>query len=254
MIDIRAQKNRGHRPGHSNVTFLKLLSTVVCLLLCPLSPAVAAPPNNVQVTYDIYKGSMQIGRIDETYTRTDNHYTLVSTTRAVGLLALFNPGKIIINSNGLINTKGLQPLSFKHQRGRDEHKDRAAEFDWNAGQLTLIQHLQRTPVGLPAGTQDRLSAMYQFMFLELQPDTALDFPMTIGSKLDNYHYAITVGPTLKTPAGEFNTLYLDNQPKTGESRTEIWLATQQHNLPCKMTITEADGDSLSQVLRKLEIK
>ena len=227
---------------------------VLSSVLCPLSSVYAAPPNSVQLTYDVYKGSMQVGRINETYTRTDNHYTLVSTTRAVGLLALFNPGKIIINSNGLVGAQGLQPLSFKHQRGRDEHKNRAAEFDWDARQLTLIQHLQRTTVALPAGTQDRLSAMYQFMFLQLQPDTALDFPMTIGNKLDKYHYAITAGPTLKTPAGEFTTLYLDNQPKAGESRTEIWLATQQHNLPCKMTITEANGDSLSQVLRKLEIK
>src|SRR3972149_1827313 len=227
-----------------------ILSSVFSLL----SSAFAAQPTGVLATYDIYKGRMKIGRIEESYTRDKDRYTLTSTTRAVGLLAIFNPGRILISSNGLVGARGLQPLRFSDQRERNESKDRRAELDWDAKRLTLIQQAQRTSVALPEGTQDRLSAMYQFMFLTLQPGTTLDFPMTNGGKLDNYHYAITRGEPIKTPAGEFNTLYLDSQTKKGESRTEIWLATQQYNLPCKMIITEANGDQLTQILSKLDIR
>jgi len=232
---------------------LSRLSRVLILssVLCPLSSAFAATPNNVHATYEIYKGGLKIGLIEENYTRDKNHYTLTSTTRAAGLLAIFKPGKIIINSNGLVGSKGLQPLHFNDQREGEESRNRSAEFDWDARQLTLIQKAQRTAVTLPDGTQDRLSVMYQFMFLPLQPDTKLDFPMTNGSKLDNYRYAISSRLKLKTPAGEFDTLYLDNQARKGESRTEIWLATEHHNLPCKMTITDADGGQLTQILGKL---
>ena len=95
--------------------------------------------------------------------------------------------------------------------------------------------------------------MYQFMFLSLHPGGSLDFPMTNGGKLDHYHYAVTRKQKLSTPAGDFDTLYLENQPGKGESKTEIWLATEQHNLPFKMTVTDADGGQLTQLLSKLSV-
>ena len=223
-------------------------------MLCISGSAIAAQPTGVLATYDIYKGPMKIGRIEESFARDKDRYTLISTTRAVGLLAVFNPGKILISSSGSVGARGLQPLRFSDQRENHESRNRRAELDWNAKRITLIQQAQRTSVALPDGTQDRLSAMYQFMFLSLQPGTTLDFPMTNGGKLDNYHYVITRGGQLKTPAGAFDTLYLDSQAKKGESRTEVWLATQQYNLPCKMIITEANGDQLTQILSKLDVK
>lgn len=227
-----------------------LLSSVIC----HLSPAFAAPPGSVQASYDIYKGGMKVGQIEEVYKRVKDSYTLSSTTTPVGLLAMFKPEKVFIDSSGLIGTQGLKPLRFNHRRERDESKESRAEFDWEAKQLTLIHQTQRTVVALLNGTQDRLSAMYQFMFIPLQSAVTLDFPMTNGYKLDSYHYAITSSQKLKTPAGEFNTLYLDSRAKAGENRTEIWLATQHNNLPCKMIITDADGGQLIQVLSKLDIK
>ncbi len=233
---------------------IKSLLVFAALWICAASQAYAASPNSVSATYDVYKGNLRIGQIEETYTRDNERYSLSSTTRAVGLLAIFNPGKIIISSIGLVGARGLQPHRFSDQRERHESRNRQALLDWDTKRLTLIQQAQRTTVALPDGTQDRLSAMYQFMFLSLQAGTTLDFPMTNGDKLDDYHYVILRGETLKTPVGEFDTLYLDSQAKKGENRTEIWLATQQYNLPCKMTITDSDGDQLTQVLSKLEIK
>jgi hypothetical protein len=219
-----------------------------------LSPAFAAPPHNVQANYDIYKGGMKIGQTEEIYTRDKDRYTLSSTTTPTGLLAAFKPGRILINSSGLIGEKGMQPLRFSHLRENDTRKDKRAEFDWSNKQLILMHQAQRSVLTLPDGTQDRLSAMYQFMFLPLQDATMLNFPMTNGSKLDSYHYTVTHNQTLKVPAGEFRVSYLDSQAKAGETRTEIWLATQHNNLPCKMIVTDADGDQLTQVLNKLVIK
>ncbi len=230
------------------------LQVLAWLMLCLVGSAVAAPPTGILASYDIYKGPMKIGRIEESFARDKDRYTLTSTSRAVGLLAIFNPGKIMLSSTGLVGARGLQPLRFSDLRENHEEKDRRAELDWNAKRITLIQQAQRTSVALPEGTQDRLSAMYQFIYLSPQAGTSLDFPMTNGGKLDNYHYAITRGETLKTPAGEFSTLYLDSKAKKGESRTEIWLATQQYNLPCKMIITDADGGQLTQILNKLDVR
>lgn len=233
---------------------MKCLSQAIAwLMLCISVTVFAAQPDSVQASYDVYKDGMKVGRIDETYTRNKDRYTLSSTTTPVGLLAVFKPEKVFVSSSGLIGKQGLQPLHFSHQRERDASKDSSAEFDWDAKQLTLGHQAQRTVLALPDGTQDRLSAMYQFMFLPLQSAT-LDFPMTNGNKLDNYHYAITPNQKLSTPAGIFSTLYLDSQAKPGETRTEIWLATQSYNLPCQMIITNPDGEQLTQVLNKLQIR
>jgi len=249
--------NLSIRMRQSRSTFCPL-SSALCFLasiFCLLPSAfAAAQPASIEASYDLYKEGMKVGQIEETYTRDHGRYTLSSLTTPTGLMAAFRPGEIFINSNGLIGKPGLQPLRFSHQRDGEASKDRQAEFDWDAKQLTLINQTQRTTLALPDGTQDRLSAMYQFMFLPLKGGTTLDFPMTNGSKLDHYHYAIARDQKLKTPAGEFKTLYLDNQAKAGESRTEIWLATQRNNLPCKMIITDADGGRITQVLSKLTIK
>jgi len=233
---------------------VKYLSLALAwLALCASFPALAAPPSSIHAVYDLYKDSIRIGKIEESYTRDKDRYTLSSTTTPVGLLALFKPEKVFVHSSGLIGKNGLQPLLFNHRRENDASKDSSAEFDWKNGRITLIHQSQRETTALPQGTQDRLSAMYQFMFLPLK-DGALDFQMTNGHKLDSYHYAIARGASLDTPAGKFGTLYLDSQPKAGERRTEIWLATQQHQLPCKMVITESNGDRLIQVLSKITIK
>ncbi len=229
------------------------LQALAWLMLCAAAPALAAPPDSVQATYDVYKNGLRV-EIREAYTRDKDRYTLSSVWTPVGLLAILKPEKILIDSSGMIGERGLKPLLLNHRRELDESKNSRAEFDWDGKQLTLIHQAQRTVVGLPAGTQDRLSAMYQFMFLSLQGADTLDFPMTNGSKLDHYRYAITRDQTLKVPAGEFKVIHLDSRARPGESRTEIWLATQHHNLPCKMVITEANGDRFTQVLSKLTIR
>lgn len=223
------------------------------LLLCVACPALAAAPDSVQASYDVYRDGMKVGEIKETYKRDNGRYTLSSTTTPTGLLAVLKPDRIFIESTGLLSRTGLQPEHFTHRREHNETKDSRADFDWPGSHLTLTQQAQHTVLDLPEGTQDRLSAMYQFMFLPLQNAAMIEFTMTNGSKLDHYRYAVSPGPKLKTPAGEFRTLYLDNQAKPGENRTEIWLAVQHHNLPCKMVITDADGEQLTQVLNKLVV-
>ena len=229
---------------------MKYLSLIFAwLLLC--APACAAVPGSVHASYDVFMSGMKVGQIDETYTRIADNYTLTSTTTPQGLLAAFRPEKIYITSHGLIGKQGLRPLHFEDRRPGNPGKSSLAEFDWDARQLTLTRQALRTQLPLVEGTQDRLSAMYQFMFMHLEGATVLDFAMTNGNKLDNYHYVI--GPLQKTvtPAGKFDSLYLDSQGKPGESRTEIWLETQ-YNLPCKMVITDASGDQITQILSVLK--
>jgi hypothetical protein len=143
-------------------------------------------------------------------------------------------------------------MHFSDVREGEEDRNRSAEFDWNTMQLTMIEHAQRTVVPLPEDTQDRLSAMYQFMFLSLSKTDKLDFHMTNGGKLDIYNYRITHDQSVTVPLGTFKALYVASVPEAGVNRTEIWLATEHANFPYKMVITDPDGGKLTQVLTKFD--
>ena len=229
----------------------RLTIIITWLVLCV--PALAAPPASVNANYEVFSNGMKIGQVDEVYSRDKDHYTLTSTTTPLGLLAIFKPEKVFASSNGLITQQGLRPVHYAYQREGDAGKSVSAELDWATRQLTLTTSTQRAQLPLPDGTQDRLSAMYQFMFLNLENVTSLDFAMTNGSKLDNYHYAIGDTQKLNTPAGQFDCRHLDSQAKPGEHRTELWLATRHHNLPCRMIVTDPRGEQLTQVLSSLKI-
>jgi hypothetical protein len=229
-----------------------MLPILFWVLLLFIHPAWADAPASVRAVYDVYKDSLRIGQITETYTRNNGRYALTSTTRAVGLLALFQRGRINIKSNGLVTDRGLQPQQFSDVRESDERKSHRAAFDWTSRKLTLSNESQNNVLALPDGTQDRLSAMYQFMFLPLNKMESLSFSMTNGSKLDVYSYRITPDQSVTVPLGTFKALYLASPPEKNSNRTEIWLAAEHNNFPYKMTITDQDGDSLTQVLTKID--
>lgn len=221
-------------------------------MLLVAGSAFAEAPGSIQASYGIYKGSIKIGQVDEVFSISrDNRYTIVSTTRATGLLAIFRPGRIILRSSGLVGAHGLKPLNFSDMREGDEKRNRSAEFNWNKMQLTLIGHNQRRVMPLPDDTQDRLSAMYQFLFLSLENTDTLSFHMTNGDKLDIYNYTVAHDQHLAIPLGTFSALYIASVPEKGSNRTEIWLAGEHTDFPYKIVITDPDGDQLAQVLTKI---
>lgn len=233
---------------------MKVFSSLLAVLLwLAASPVFAAPPAYIHAVYDVHKSGIKIGTMEETFTREDDHYTLHSVTAPIGILALFKPEKVVVTSTGNITGQGLRPAKTSHRRDLDSNKNSDAEFDWSHNTLTLTHQGQRKQLPLREGTQDRLSAMYQFLFLAAEARTA-NFPLTDGTKVSDYHYAITSGPVLETPAGTFHTRYLDDQAKPGERHNEIWLASELRSLPCKMVITEADGSTMTQVLSSLEMR
>ncbi len=230
---------------------LRLLLT--CLLSCPSAALYAAPPSKVQASYEVLKGGITVATMTETYTRVQNRYTLESVSQAVGLLALFKPETIRVASEGSITPSGLRPSTFVSTRKLDSDRNARADFDWEHGRITLTERAGKRTLPLAAGTQDRLSAMYQFMFLPLQGMSELKFDMTNGTKLDHYSYELAGGKSVTTPLGTFKAIYAASPVEPGSaSRTEIWLAVEHANFPYKVVITDSDGSKFTQVLTKVD--
>lgn len=215
--------------------------------------AQAEPPTRIEAVYRVKLSELEIARITEVFQRTGEHYVLTSTSQALGLLAAFKAETIRLRSEGRITAQGLQPLHFTHERTIDTHRNAHADFDWVHNRLTLQDRNGTRTIDLPAGTQDRLSAQYQFMFFVPQAGTEWHFPMSDGSKVELYDYRAGAALMLDTAVGPLQVRYVASLPEEAPRKTELWLATERSNLPCKITITEPNGETLTQTLIQLSI-
>lgn len=229
---------------------LLLTATLCCLSLL----ARAEPPRQITAEYDLLIRGIKLGEVREVFVREGDQYRIQSVTKPVGLLALFQPETIVVTSEGEIGKNGLQPRKFTHRRTKSTDKNSQADFDWVNHTLTVSDHAGIRQLELPPATQDRLSAMYQFVVVPPPSRLELDLQVTNGSKLQSYHYLLDPTQRTRVPFGEVRSYYLRTPPQSTAWKSEIWLAIEHEYFPARMTLTEDDGSQVVQVLRTLAIQ
>jgi hypothetical protein len=232
------------------------MRALIVLLFCGFAPALlAAPPAaRIEASYDVTTKGIKIATVTEKFVRTDNHYRIESVTKPVGLLALFKPDTLFIVSEGVVTAQGLRPENFVYKRSQETIKNTEANFDWSQSTLMLSDRYGQRVEPLPAGTQDRLSVMYQFRFVSFLRDRKdVTMNITNGSKIDIRQYLVHPRQMLDVPLGTLETLYLSTPVQDTAWKTEVWLSLENGNFPCKIIVTEDNGDQLTQVLTALSI-
>lgn len=225
---------------------LLIVSVSFCLQAEPL-------PQRIEVSYDILKQGIKFAEVNEIFERKDDRYQIVSVTKPVGLLALFQPETIVVTSEGEVGETGLLPQHFTHRRTRNTEKNTSADFDWNRNELALSSRDGIKLLALPPFTQDRLSIMYQFVVQPPRSRLELQFYMTNGYKLEEYRYQLNPAQAVQVPFGNLRSYYLYTPPQKTKWKSEIWLAIDHGFIPCKVVVTEDDGAQLEQVLRTLNM-
>lgn len=220
-------------------------------------PGIEMPPapQYVAMDYDVSRGgdSSSIGITRVSYeSREDGSYKLHSETEAKGLASLFFTSKLIQTSTGIVTKHGLQPVHFAYEFGSNADKYQQADFDWQAGRLTMHTSKGDKTVLLPAGTQDLLSFMYQYMFIP--PLQQMVVSVTNGKKLSQYGYSFEGETTLTTKLGNLQTVHIAKSSGEGEEKTELWLATEYHYLPVKISKREKDGKLYEQIVTRISVE
>lgn len=208
---------------------------------------------SVQAEYDVLFQGLKIANMTENFTRNQNTYHIENHSVATGLAALLKPEEIHTVSTGIVTVNGLRPTAYSQTRKLDSQRNAYADFNWDAQTVTLKDKSGTLTVPLPAGTQDRLSSMYQFLHLSLKEAATRTFSMTNGNKITDYVYNITPNQSVTTPLGTFTATYLSSLPQNNSRRSEIWIVPEHENFPYKMVLTDADGKKFTQVLTKLKI-
>jgi Protein of unknown function (DUF3108) len=234
----------------------RAITLSVALLALSLACAAATPvvPQSISASYEVLWNGSRIAVVNETFEAKDGAYRILSESRAVGLLALFAREPLRLDSSGQVTASGLQPLHFEGKRGDNDPRRARADFDWAAGQLTLTRDGMTDHLKLPPATQDLVSFMYQFMFLDFANRERFELAMTNGRKLHQHLYTVRPGVEIDTPFGQMTTLHLVKQHGPDESGAELWLAPQHRHLPVKMVVLEENGTRIEHNLTKFELK
>ncbi|MCA2997168.1 MAG: DUF3108 domain-containing protein [Rhodocyclaceae bacterium] len=230
-----------------------------------VGPAVAAKagstlPKSVRTTYKIYRGGVLLGNVEERFERDGDRYKITSATRTEGPISLLIREEISVTSEGRIAASRLVPSIFSTSRKSDSSKSFTAYFNWEKGEL-VREHdrpdfgggVEREVFALPTGTQDRLSAMYQFMVATPSGPTVSAL-MTQGKHTERYRYAKQGEPSIATPAGQFATVYYVREAAPGESKAELWLAKEHNYIPVRVVFKDPKGSSFEQRLVELVIR
>ena len=198
--------------------------------------AVAAPPQRVEIGYEIARDGTVVAEVDERLEHDGRSYRLSQTWTGKGIYSL--RGEATRSSQGAVAADGLRPQKFEDKRsGRGT---RHAEFDPAARTPTL----QR---------QDRLSFIWTFAFAP--PRETATVAVADGKHVTTYAYQLAGRERVKTPAGEFDALKLARRRDNPQDKAvEIWLAADRHYLPVRILVVDKDGTRLDQVAVKIAVR
>ena len=215
-----------------------------------MSPAAAAPPQRVTLRYDVSQNGITMVEATETLEHDGRTYRIQAEWQGKGLFALSARGKARRSSEGDISANGLAPRQFRDQRG--DGPLGVARFEWARKVLVREREGRTESQSLPEQAQDRLSFAYGFAFAS-PPGGEISAFIADTRGMSRHRYAVAGRETLKTSAGEFESLKLVKQRDPGDERaTEIWLAVKRNYLPIRVLVIEKDGTRLDQIITKIE--
>ena len=214
------------------------------------SPATGESPFPARgmIRYRVDRGDQgfMIGYAIHDWEVVDGAYRITAVTETSGLVALFRPLRIELESRGRLTAAGLVPERFVIRRkGRETGEQ--ADFDWAAGELRMPN---RPAQALHPGAQDLLSFNYQLGLTLHKLAEGSGLSITTGKKYADYRLEIVGDEDIETPAGSFRCLHLH---LPGVTTTDLWLAYDRALLPVKLQHTDRKGDIFVQVATAIEL-
>ena len=115
--------------------------------------------------------------------------------------------------------------------------------------FVVIKGEQNFEVGLPPGAQDFISFYYAFGYLP-QVGATVDLPVSTGRKLDTIRFTRVGEEVLELAFGSVPTVHLR---ASGDTTTEVWLATDRLLLPVKIRHIDKKGERFDQIATELKV-
>ena len=214
------------------------LLLILCSTLDPTtSTAGELPiPDNFSVEYILQSGFFDIGKTERTLSlKKDGRHIFTSTTRASGMFAVFYNGIVTERSVWEYHQGRARPLQYSYKdTNKKSERDVNLAFNWENKTVTNTINGEPWDMEIAPDTQDKLIYQINIMFslLENSKLKVMKINVADGGKLKNYDAVIQKKETIKTPAGEFETIRINRDD--GKRVTTLWCAPSLDYLPVRI--------------------
>ncbi len=207
-------------------------------------------PPRVDLAYKVFYGTrgFLIGDAVYRFEHTGNRYRIATVGEARGLAALVLRGQGKIESRGLITDAGLQPLTFRVERGGPDRVE-SATFDWEAGTVTMRD--DRT-LALDMPTFDPLSLMWQYYFTP-PADNVITFTIATARRLMRYTITREGMEQVEWSQGTLEAERWHRRSDDGKTDAYVWLAPSLRHLPVKMRVSNTDRGTIEVMLDAIRV-
>jgi len=194
--------------------------------------------------------SSEVGILNIEYSIDNDIYTIIYEAKANGITSLVYSKSLVQKSEGIINEEGIQPNYYFYKYG--EKLKNEAFFDWKNNKLRIIRQNKTKFFDLVEGTQDQLSFMFQFMFLN--PLNKMQIPITNAKIFKTYNYQYIEEGKMKSKIGGINYIHVAKFNYQDPERIDLWLAKDYGFLPFKISITDEDLSTITQEIYKIQVE
>jgi hypothetical protein len=213
-------------------------------------------PRRGRISFTLFYGDdrFYVGTAVQSWEAGADTYLLASEAETGGIVELFWSQRLRYMSRGKITPRGLQPQLFLASRTRRGSNEAAqARFDWSAGSLNYGYAHEQKSAPLPAGTQDLMSFVFQYVLAPPAPGR-YRVPITTGTRFEVYEIVVSGEERIETPLGDLRALPVRQLPLPGEESIEIWLAADYHYLPVRIRHYDREGNfSGEQVASEIRV-
>jgi hypothetical protein len=219
----------------------------------PAAPVAAVGRRYVfKVFYGNLSNRVPVARLEYTLKQDGASYEIASRAQADGLAALVYSGVMTQTSSGRFGPDGLEPLRYVEQRGK--RPQRTISFDHQQKLVTVADGSSK--IEFPAGTQDRLSVLYQLgLLVRGSPDKFVAgsthvLPVASLSRVSHEQFHVIGRETLSTSQRPLRALHLTRPtpPGTDYPKIDVWLGYDFDMLPVRLRMQDPGGRVLDQWL------
>jgi hypothetical protein len=202
-------------------------------------------PDNFSIEYVLKSGLFTIGKTRRTLSSLDNAlYVFESYTWPAGILSVFYNGNVTERSLWKFKDNKAIPIEYSYKDTSEKNeRDVVLTFDWKNNVVTNNINGDPWNLKIKKGTLDKLIYQVSIM-LDLTTDnkkTNLKYFVADGGKLRTYIAEVQDTETIKTPAGNFNTVRVVRENK--KSITTLWCAPSLNYLPVRIEHYKKKADT-----------
>lgn len=211
------------------------------ILLCTATATAARSdppglPDSAKLTYDVRLYETELGKLVTEITRNGDSYRVQADTRAEGLAAILLGGSLHEEcAFSVSDSMEIKPQTYSIEKEGSGSYTHSAEFLWNT---MKIRYEDGKTLDIPLAGYVIDNCTVPFAFAAADKIMLKKYPyihILGGERMRHYEDIKITRETIEVPAGEFDTVRIDQQRVGSPDKTlSIWVAPGRQNIAVKI--------------------